>query len=97
MRRDQTWAFVSSEHAHPAESAPDPALEDSAPEERWARRSVTGAATSAPCSTCEALDDGNRLYDVADGFMRKLQNLVGDDPNTVTNLRFSTLRELIPD
>ena len=33
------------------------------------------------------LGDGTRLYEVADGSVRKLQNL-GGDPNAATNLRF---------
>jgi hypothetical protein len=45
------------------------------------------------CSTCDALDDGTRLYDVAGGSMRQPRNLVGDDPNAVTNLRFRTTYE----
>ena len=39
------------------------------------------------------LGDGTRLYDVAGGPMRKLQNLVGDDPIAATNLRFRTTYE----
>ena len=39
------------------------------------------------------LGDGTHLYDVAGGSMRKLQNLVGDDPNAATNLRFRTTYE----
>ena len=39
------------------------------------------------------LGDGTRLYDVAGGSMRKLQNLVGDDPNAATNVRFHTAYE----
>jgi hypothetical protein len=39
------------------------------------------------------LGDGIRLYDVADGSMRKLQNLVVDDSNAATNLRFRTTYE----
>lgn len=34
------------------------------------------------------LGDGIRLYDVAGTALITLQNLVGDDPNAVTNLRF---------
>ncbi|MGH3476671.1 MAG: hypothetical protein ACRDQD_07510 [Nocardioidaceae bacterium] len=33
------------------------------------------------------LGDGTRLYEVADGSVRKLQNL-GGDPNAATNVRF---------
>jgi hypothetical protein len=39
------------------------------------------------------LGDGTRLDDVAGRSMRKLQNLVGDDPNAATNLRFRTTYE----
>ena len=45
------------------------------------------------CSACDALDDGTRLYDVAGGPMRQPQNLVGDNPNAMTNLRFRTTYE----
>ena len=34
------------------------------------------------------LGDGTRLYYVAGGSMRKLQNLVRDGPNAATNVRF---------
>ena len=40
------------------------------------------------------LGGGRRsCYDVASGSMRKLPNLVGDDPNAATNLRFRTSYE----
>lgn len=39
------------------------------------------------------LGAGTRLYDVAGGSMRKLQNLVGDDPNAAANLRSRTTYE----
>jgi len=35
----------------------------------------------------------SRSYDVADGFVPKLQIWVGDDPNAATNLRFRTTYE----
>jgi hypothetical protein len=45
------------------------------------------------CSTCDALDDGTRVYDGAGRPMRWPRNLVGDDPNAVTDLRFRTTYE----
>ena len=53
--------------------------------------SIRQSSTYLDCHVLpRLLGDGTHLYDLVGGSMRKLQNLVGDDPNVATNLRFRT-------